>query len=131
MTHVFLVEDDQLISDLYSTILDLNGFKVTRLTDGTEVVKNALKRMPDIIVLDLMMPHVSGMEVLETLKADQKTAGIPVIMFSNLLDTEMSRQALNKGAARYALKSDCPPRVFIDLVKAVLAEAVLKSKASE
>jgi CheY-like chemotaxis protein len=122
MRTVLLVEDDPLIADLYGTVLELGGFKMEKLSDPVAVLDHVLETPPDLVVLDLMMPHLSGMDVLDQLKAHPETEHIPVIMFSNLLDGEASQQAIDKGAARYALKSNYPPRAFINLVKEVLGD---------
>jgi adenylate cyclase len=128
MQNVLLVEDDELISDLYSTVLELGGFKVDRVADSTTVLQRVTEIEVDLIVLDLMMPLMSGMQVLEKLKADETYRNIPVIMFSNLLDPAASEEAIQKGALRYALKSDYPPRAFISLIKEVLASEESEEK---
>ncbi len=117
---ILLVEDDPLISDLYGSVLELGGYVADKLTDGTKVLEHVKESPPALIVLDLMMPKMSGMEVLDLLKADKEACAIPVIMFSNLLDNKAAQQAVEKGAVKYALKSDYPPRAFIILLHEVL-----------
>lgn len=117
---VLLVEDDPLIADLYGSVLELGKFKTSKITDPTQVFSFVQENKPDLIVLDLMMPRLSGMEVLEKLKSDDTTKDIPVVMFSNLLDSDSQKEAIEKGAVRYAVKSDYPPRAFIGLVNEVL-----------
>jgi len=131
MTKVLLVEDDPLIADLYTTILEVDKFAVETITEGAETLGHALKNLPDLIVLDLMMPHTSGFEVLEALKAEEKTKDIPVIIFSNLLDSAIEKEVIDKGAARFAIKSDYPPGRFIALVKEVLETSKEEDEGKE
>jgi CheY-like chemotaxis protein len=120
---VLLVEDDSLMADLYGSILTINKFKVENITSGKIVHETAKELQPVIIILDLMMPDMNGLEVLDALKADENTKHIPTIMFSNYIDSDIMQQALDKGADRYAVKSEFKPHAFLELVKEVLGDS--------
>jgi two-component system sensor histidine kinase/response regulator len=121
MPKVLLVEDDKLMADLYEAILTSHNYDVENVANGKIALEKASSWHPDLIVLDLMMPAMSGLEVLKYLKAEKKTEKIPVIVFSNLLDEKAADQCMEAGAARFALKSDYQPHAFVEMVKEVLA----------
>lgn len=122
MATVLLVEDDSLMADLYGSILTINKFTVEHVSTGKLVLEKAKETKPIIIILDLMMPDMNGLEAIEQLKKDPETKGIPVIMFSNYIDNEIMQQAMDKGAARYAVKSEYKPHAFLELIKEVLGD---------
>jgi CheY-like chemotaxis protein len=119
--HIILVEDDPLISDLYATILKSGGYDVTPVLSSEKAVDVITKIQPTLIVLDLMMPLMDGMEVLTNLQIKKETKHIPVVMFSNILDPQIEKQALEKGALKFALKSDYyRPKMFLEMIGEVL-----------
>jgi len=120
MSLVLLVEDDPLIADLYKTALEIGKYDVLMCGKGDQVLTQTREGKPDLIMLDLMMPDKSGMDVLRELKADEELKHIPVVIFSNLVDEEKTKEALAAGATRYAVKNDYPPRAFLDLIAEVL-----------
>ena len=127
-TIILLVEDDPLMADLYEATLGMGGYQVRKLFSGEEVMSDARAVRPVLIVLDLMMPRISGMDVLAKLKSDAATRDIPVVISSNLLDPAIAEKALEAGAARYALKSEYRPKEFVELVKEVIKEDAARKK---
>jgi len=83
--------------------------------DKARVVK------PTLILLDIMMPKMNGIEVLEKLKADPETKVIPVVMLTNLAGQQDAELALSKGAVKYIVKSEYEPKQVADMVKEILA----------
>ena len=79
-TRVLIVDDDAFLSGIYATKLGLEGFTVISARDGEEGLKTAVKELPDLILLDVLMPKLDGFEVLKRLKEDPSTKDIPVIM---------------------------------------------------
>jgi len=127
MYSVLLVEDDPLIADLYKTALEIGEYKVLMCGKGNLVEEQVRHEKPDLIMLDLMMPDKSGMDVLKDLKADEVLKKIPIVIFSNLVDEQKTKEALAAGAIRYAVKNDYPPRAFLNLIAEVLEEETKKA----
>lgn len=104
---VLLVEDDKFLRRACEASLKQRGFTVVTATDGEEGLRLARETpAPDVILLDLLMPKVSGIEVLRALRADPATAGIPVLILSNSSRDEDKREAVRLGAAGYYVKAN-------------------------
>ncbi|MBT3419365.1 MAG: response regulator [Candidatus Magasanikbacteria bacterium] len=115
--HILLVEDDVFLVNIYKTKFELEGFKITHAEDGEAGIAEAKKKNPDIILLDILMPKMDGFTALEKLKEDKKTAGIPVIMLTNLGQKDDVQKGLDLGADDYLIKAHFKPS---DTVKKVL-----------
>jgi DNA-binding response OmpR family regulator len=115
---VLVAEDDRYLRRAAEARLRQQGFNVLIAADGEEALKVAQAELPDIILLDLIMPKLQGFEVLRTLKGDAATARIPVIVMSNLSQDSDRAQCLESGAAAYLVKANLSLQ---DLVKAVHA----------
>ena len=122
MTKVLIVEDDQLMSRMYMRVFTFEGFEV-QLAENGQIGLDKLKDFtPDIILADVMMPVMNGEEMLEKLKANPATQGIPVIMLTNLADPQAAEETVAKGAIQYIVKSKYSPQEITVLVKDVLAK---------
>ena len=106
---VLLVEDDKFMVRLYQARLTSEGFAVDVAMNGDECLERVAQSPPDLILLDLMLPLMNGFEVLKHLKADEKTSGIPVIVFSNRSDSEDIKKAKELGAADFLIKVSTRP----------------------
>lgn len=120
MTKVLLIEDDPLMYDLYKLFLSTKGYDVSVATDGEMGLQRAEEWNPTIILLDMMMPKMDGLEVLVHLKTAVKTKAVPVVMLTNLADQKVAEEALSKGAYAYVLKSDYQSKKLDELIQAVL-----------
>lgn len=120
MSTVLLVEDDQLLIKMYKTKFESEGFTVFTADDGEQGLKVALEKKPDIILLDMMMPKLSGDEVLTKLKQDKNTQGIPVIVFSNLSQEDEAQKVIQLGAKEYLVKANMTPGEVVEKVKQYL-----------
>ena len=110
-----MVEDDQMIAEIYQKKLETAGFEVVVASAGKEVLKLAAQEKFDLILLDMVMPEMSGMEVLKELKQSGKyDSELRVVMFTNLSETETRKEAAELGADGFIGKSDYTPS---DLVK--------------
>ncbi|MBI4094686.1 MAG: response regulator [Candidatus Liptonbacteria bacterium] len=113
---LLIAEDDRFLSSLLKARLEKDQFEVKIASDGEEVLEILKAFKPDIIVLDLIMPRLSGFEVLEALSVDPQYSSIPVIVLSNLSQESDMERAKQLGVAEYFIKA----RTSIDdLVKAV------------
>lgn len=121
---VLVVEDEDLVAQLYERTLKDEKIAVQVARDGEEAL-TMLKQggKPDLVVLDIMMPKINGMRVLEEIKADEKTKDVKVIVLSNLSGELDMKLAVEKGALDYWVKSDVPPKEMLKRVKKILGLA--------
>ncbi len=118
MTKVLLVEDEKLISEAFNIILKSADFTVDVAANGREALEFCKEQSYDIVLLDLMMPVMDGIEFLQ--KARDLNAKI--IILSNLSSGEMVTQALKLGAHNHKLKADLTPQTLIELVRSTVAK---------
>ena len=115
---VLLVEDDPMLLDIYSTKFKEAGFEVITAGDGEEALRKAEKEQPDVMILDLVLPHQDGWEVLEALKKNKKHA-FKVVVLSNVGQKEDVERGLQLGAVKYLIKSQYTPSQVVEEVKNV------------
>ena len=122
MATVLIVEDDPLMSRMYQKIFTFRKLDVEMAADGQEALDKvaAAKPKPTVILLDVMMPKMNGMQVLEKLKANPETKSIPVIMLTNLAGQQDAEAALSKGAVKYIIKSEHEPEEVFDIVQQII-----------
>lgn len=106
MPTILVVEDDAFLMDAYKVKLQQEKFKILLAKDGEAGLETAVSDQPDLIILDMVLPKMSGLDVLKKLKADQKTKNIPVIVASNLDQNETIEEVKQAGAADYFIKSN-------------------------
>lgn len=102
---ILIVEDDKDVARLYAEAFLSDGFVVKIAYDGREGLKMALNVHPDLILLDIMLPIMQGLEVLKALKTDPLSASIPVILLTNVSDVNTINQGFHEAADGYMLKS--------------------------
>ncbi len=117
---VLVVEDDPVILRLLEVNFELEGFEVVLAHDGAEGIEAAKSMQPDIIVSDIMMPRVSGIELVQALKADDATAKIPIILLSAKAQTNDLKSGMDAGADDYVTKP-FEPLDLVDRVNALLS----------
>jgi two-component system, cell cycle response regulator len=105
---VLVVDDDEVTRRVLDTVLDLDEFDVLTAADGEAALELARSGQPDVVLLDVMMPGIDGLEVCRRLKADALTAGIPVILLSALDRAEHVRAGEDAGCAAYLTKPFSP-----------------------
>lgn len=115
-----VIEDDKYLADIYATKLKLEGFNVGIANDGESGVKMVKKLIPDLILLDIMMPVMDGFSVLRAIKTDDKTKDITVIMLTNLNSPEDVKKGLELGAADYMVKAHFVPADIVTKVRNIL-----------
>ena len=120
MIKILIVEDDPLMARLYQKAFEFEGYQVEVAGDGEEGFRKALEINPTIILLDIMMPKMNGLQVLQKLKDDEKSKKIPVIILTNLAGEQDSETALSLGAVKYIVKSEYEPKQVTDLVKEII-----------
>jgi len=117
---ILIVEDDDLLSTMYKTKFESEGFKVIVAGDGLAGFEMAKKHLPKVILLDVMLPKLSGTDLLAQLKKAGELSKIPVVMLSNLSSEETIREAEGRGAQEYVVKANSTPQQIVDIVKKYL-----------
>lgn len=117
MQKIFVVEDDRFLRELITEELAREGFSVSSAVDGEEAVKKISQEIPDLVLLDLILPGIDGYEVLKQLKVNPVTLKVPVIILSNLGQKENFDKGMGLGAIDYLIKADFTPREIIAKVK--------------
>jgi CheY-like chemotaxis protein len=121
MAKILIVEDDPLISRMYQKIFTFEGYEVEMAGNGEEGWEKIKANKPTIALLDIMMPKMNGLQLLEKLKLDPDTKSIPVVMLTNLAGIQDAEAALAKGAVKYIVKSEHEPQEITKMVKEILA----------
>ena len=120
MTKVLLIEDEELLLKMYRTKLELENFEVEIAIDGEEGLAKARKFKPDLILLDIIMPKLNGIEVLKEIKAATELKGIPVVILTNASVGVSIQECLELEALGYIVKSDNTPSQVVNQVRVFL-----------
>jgi two-component system phosphate regulon response regulator PhoB len=126
--NIFVVDDEEDILALIRMNLEREGYKVTCIEAGEECVKKAREKLPDLIVLDLMLPGIDGLDVCKLLKNDSKTRHIPIIMLTAKGEESDIVTGLELGADDYMTKP-FSPKVLMARVKAVLRKGTVSPES--
>lgn len=122
--HTILVVEDELPFRLiYRDALDMYGYNVLEAENGEEAMHVIEQSPPDLILLDLVLPKLSGFDMLTKLKQSPKTKGIPVIVYSVLNDKISIDRALALGADDFTIKGETPAAKVVDKVRRLLGDA--------
>jgi len=121
MPKVLVVEDDPLMARLYQKAFTFEGYDVLVAYDGEEGLKKTKAEKPNLVLLDIMMPKMNGLEFLDSLKAHADIKTTPVVILTNLASDKDAEVALSKGAVRYIVKSEHDPKEVVNMVKEILA----------
>lgn len=120
MTKIAIIEDDAAIHQMYRMKFETEGFDVQLASDGESGVELIKKFHPDIALLDLQMPEVSGLEALREIRAQSWGKDLPVIILTNLGEEESPDELKDLGISGYIVKADLTPRQVVARVKSVL-----------
>lgn len=118
---ILIVDDEPHIRKLVAFALEKRGHQIVQAKDGPDGIEAALRDMPDLILMDVMMPMMTGFEAVERLKADPRTAGIPVVMLTAKSQEYERNEGLKLGAVKYVCKP-FTPSVLGDVVAEVLVD---------
>ena len=123
---ILLIEDDLLTIDIYETVLRKANFEVETIRWGEDALKKIKKikqgktKKPDLILLDLILPDISGIGILEEAKKYKGTKNIPVFVLTNYADPEMKKRGENLKSNGYFLKTDYTPKKLLGVIKKIL-----------
>jgi len=120
MAHILIAEDEPDIRELITFTLQYAGYKVTSATNGEEAYESAVRLLPDLILLDVRMPRMTGYEVCEKIKSSAETQLIPVVFLSAKGQEAEVKTGLMAGAVEYIVKPFAPEQL-VERVRAILA----------
>lgn len=121
MAKILLVDDDALLVRMYQKKFENDGYEVETANDGDVILTKVSKSKPDLILLDIMMPKINGLDVLKKLQENKVTKKIPVILLTNVggSDEDVNR-GLELGAVSYIIKALNRPSLVVAKVKEIL-----------
>lgn len=122
MAKIMLVEDDKSLREIYSIRLVAEGYEVVSAGDGEEALAIAVQQKPDLILSDVMMPKISGFDMLDILRSTPETKNIKVIMMTALSSDEQRQRGESLGADKYLVKSQVGIEDVINAVHEVLGD---------
>ncbi|PIP17254.1 MAG: response regulator [Candidatus Portnoybacteria bacterium CG23_combo_of_CG06-09_8_20_14_all_37_13] len=120
MKKILIIEDDQFLRDLIERKLIRTGYQVLNTNDGAEGLKMINEEKPALVLLDILLPSMSGWEILEKIKADPAINKIPVLILTNLGEKEDLERGLKMGADDYIIKAHFTPNEIIDKIEKCL-----------
>jgi len=117
---ILLVEDDTFLLNMYAAKFTSEKFETFVADNGIKAISLAKEKLPDIILLDVLLPKMDGFEVLQSLKANSSTKNIPVILLTNLSQKEKVQEGLKLGAVDFLIKAHFMPTEVVAKVNDVL-----------
>lgn len=120
MKKILLVEDDPLITEIYTTKLKESDFEVVAVSDGKSAFKKLKENQFDLVVLDLVLPELTGFELLTKIRKDSKLKNIKVLILSNLGQKSDIEQGQKLGASKYLIKANFTPSEVVEEIRKLL-----------
>ena len=120
MTSIAVIEDDQAIAQMYRMKFESEGFTIEMAADGKSGLEMVSQHMPDLILLDIQMPEMNGVEALKRIRKLPGGQDVPVIVLTNLGQQEAPKDLAALGIESYIIKADLTPSQVVEQVKKVL-----------
>ncbi|MEI8290186.1 MAG: response regulator [Verrucomicrobiota bacterium] len=117
MKKILIIEDDQIVANVYRNKFAVEGYQVKLASDGETGLKSMHTFGPDLIVLDLILPDISGVDVIQKIRGETAFSKTPIIVFSNTYLTNLIQEAWRAGANKCLSKSNCTPKEVIEVVR--------------
>lgn len=131
MKRILIIEDDRIVANIYRNKLAVEGYTTEVASDGELGLKVMRTFKPQLVLLDLMLPGISGVEVIKEIRREQEFSKIPIIVFSNTYLTILIQEAWRAGANKCLSKSSCKPRDVIEIVRNAIGDSgAMPSKAA-
>jgi DNA-binding response OmpR family regulator len=131
MKRLLLVDDDPLVLRTYRDRLSAFGFQVNTAVDGAAAMTFLRSAKPDLVVLDLMMPNVTGVDVLRFIRSEPRLAPTPVVVLTNAYMNDLGRQAAALGLQKALLKAQCTPQALMGVIDEILQAASASTASAE
>ncbi|MCH8048595.1 response regulator [Patescibacteria group bacterium] len=122
MKTILFIEDEGALQKTLGDVLSKEGYKILAALDGEVGARLAKEKTPDLILLDLVLPKITGLEVLKQLRGDEETKDIPVIVLTNSEDMQDIQQVMDLGATTYLVKSNYELQEVVQKIKTALGE---------
>jgi CheY-like chemotaxis protein len=123
MKKILLIEDDPIVANVYRNKLNVEGYQTETAADGETGLRLLHSLKPHMVILDLMLPGISGVEVIKAIRKDEVFAKLPTVVFSNTYLTNLIQEAWRAGANKCLSKSSCNPKDVIDIVRGMIGES--------
>jgi CheY-like chemotaxis protein len=123
MKKILIIEDDQMVANVYRNKLVVEGYISEVAPDGETGIEVMRSFKPQLILLDLMLPGISGVDVIKHVRADQEFSKIPIIVFSNTYLTNLIQEAWRAGANKCLTKSTCTPKDVVTIVRNTIGDS--------
>jgi len=120
MKKILIIEDDQIVANIYRNKFSVEGFQVEIALDGQVGMELLRSFRPDAVILDLMLPKVTGVDFMKQIRATPEFEKLPVIVFSNTYLTNMVQEAWKAGATKCLSKANCTPKQVIEVLRTTL-----------
>jgi len=132
MKKILIIEDDPIVANVYRNKLAVEGYQAEVAPDGEAGLKVIRTFQPNLIILDLMLPNISGLDVIRNVRNEPEFAKIPIIVFSNTYLTNLIQEAWRAGANKCLSKASCMPKDIVDVVRQTIggSGAMLQTKPS-
>ena len=117
---LLIVEDEMMLAQMYSSKLKKEGFEVHVAHNGREGIAKMRSEHPNLVLMDVLMPDIDGLQALRQVKADSQTKDIPVLILTNMSDDNYAKQAIKDGANDYIVKAETTPEQVVQTIKGIL-----------
>jgi DNA-binding response OmpR family regulator len=121
MKKILIIEDDQIVANIYRNKFSVEGFQVDIAHDGMAGLETIRSFKPDAVVLDLMLPKMTGVDLMKKVRVEPEFQKLPIIVFSNTYLTNMVQEAWKAGATKCLSKANCSPKQLLDVVRGTLS----------
>jgi CheY-like chemotaxis protein len=123
MKKILIIEDDQIVANVYRNKRAVEGYSTEIATDGENGLKVMRAFKPDTLIIDLILPGISGLEVIKQVRSEPEFAKVPIIVFSNTYLTNMIQEAWKAGATKCISKSNCSPKEVLEVVRHTIGDS--------
>jgi len=123
MKKILIIEDDQIVANVYRNKLVVEGYQTEASPDGESGLKLLRTFRPDAVVVDLILPQMSGVDVIKQIRAEPEFSKLPIIVLSNTYLTNLIRDAWKAGASKCVSKINCSPKALVDLMRQTIGES--------
>ncbi len=128
---VLLVEDEEFIRDLFKRQLDLSGFTTDAFSNGQDGLAAISKNAYDLVLLDIMLPDINGLQILQNIRSNPTTKGVAVVLLTNLGQDAVIKQGFELGADGYLVKAAYTPDQIVQEVKNIMQKKTAQAHAAQ